>query len=248
VLLVAHATPSQYFSEVVQFEIVESDVEDVQIRAQRGVSLKGRAVLDGQPDPALQARLLELRLSVFSRPANPSVPSVGTGLNLNSDGSFQVSSLAPGFIWFSAAPGSPDSPSFYFLRLEVDGVPQKYGVEVAAGQELHNLRLVFAPGYASVQGQVQIVGGTLPEGARLTVSARRTDGQNVNPKSVQVDARGHFTLAGLVAGEYELTLEATPDYAKGPSPILPRTLSQTIIVPAAGEVPVGFTLELRPRQ
>jgi hypothetical protein len=257
-------TPSEYFSDAVTFEVFDSDLEGVEVRAQRGAVITGRAVLEGAVDPMLQARLAELRLYAFSRPATtdgrPGAPMQITSstVKLNADGSFRTSGLAPGKVQFnvSVMPGQSNLSGFTLLRLEYEGVPQKDGIEVSAGQQVANVRLVFGYGQTTVRGQVQIVNGTLPEGARVSVTLRRADGQNYGYKGAQVDVRGRFTIEGVLAGEYELLLNASPRMivahgpdgnfgtSNAPTPGLPRTIKQKLVVPPAGEVPVNLTLDL----
>jgi hypothetical protein len=122
-------------------------------------------------------------------------------------------------------------------------------------------RLVFAYGQAVVRGQIQLVGGVLPEGVTMSVSARRTDTQALGGiRPAQVDARGRFTLEGLAAGEYELTLTASPRFAvvvgpdgvptptSTPVPGFPRSIRQKVAVSQSGEVQVALTLDLTPKE
>jgi hypothetical protein len=253
--------PNEYFSEPVVFEVVDSDLEGVELRAQRGATISGKAIIEGTNDQALMARLTELWISAYSRPLNPrttpAMPSFGGNFKLNRDGSFRVSGLAPGRVQFNAS-GERELAGLSLQRFEVEGVPQKDGIEVTVGQQIANARLVFVYGQTIVRGQVQVINGTLPEGARVMLSARRTDAAaTIGGKFTQVDARGRFTLAGMAAGEYELTLTAmpslqmivvSPSSGNAPSPPPPirplGTVKQKIIVPAAGEVPAALTLDL----
>lgn len=258
------STPTEYFSETLKYEVQDSDVEGLEIRAQRGATLSGKAVIEGNADPTLLAKLTDLRLNAYSTPTfrgsgpAPPVQPMAQGAKLNPDGSFRVSGLAAGNVRFNASNLTGPSP-FTLMRIELDGVPQKDGIEVVAGQQVNNVRLVFGYGQATVRGQVAIVNGTLPDGARVFVSARRTEGQNIG-KGATVDARGRFVLEALLPGEYDLVLTASPRMiiAQGPdgsfgtsnqpTPGLPRTVRQKITVPVIGEVPVSFTLDLSPKE
>jgi hypothetical protein len=255
--------PSEYFSETTFFEVGEGDIEGVEVRAQHGATITGKVVLEGTTDLSLLAQLVKLRVVAFSRPIVPGAPSIpvrGYGVTLNQDGSFRASALPPGRVQFNAGLMAGDPVGFMLLRTELDGVPQKDGIEVAAGQQVANARLVFAYGQAVVRGQVQLVGGALPEGVTMSVYARRTDVQILSGiRPAQVDARGRLTLEGLAAGEYELVLTASPrmvisvgpDGNSGTSsatPGFPRTIRQKITVPQTGEVSVTLTLDLTPKE
>lgn len=206
--------PSEYFSDPTIFEILDGDVEMVEVRAKRGATISGVAVLEGVTDPAVQAKLGELQMSAFSRSTTPStsgMPSFGSSFKINRDGSFRLGGLQPGKVQFNLANIGRTPSGFSIARIEVDGAPQRDGIEVVAGQQIANARIVFVYGQGVVRGQVQIVGGQLPEGARMSVIARRADAPATGVSGIpsQVDARGQFVIQGLAPGEYELTLSAS---------------------------------------
>lgn len=252
-------TPSEYFSDPTIFEVLDSDIEMVEVRAKRGATISGIAVIEGANDPALQSKLSELQVSAFSRPMTPSsggMPTFGSNFKINRDGSFRLAGLQTGKVQFNLMTGRTPT-GFSIARIEVDGVPQRDGVEVVAGQQLNNVRLVLVYGQGVVRGQVQIVGGQLPEGARMVVMARRVDSPSTGTSGppATVDARGQFVIQGLAAGEYELTLNASPRMAvtmtmssgSGGATGGPITTGATIITtttttpppPPAGATPTG---------
>jgi hypothetical protein len=245
-------TPTDYFSDPVIYEVRDGDLEELEIRARKGGTIAGKVVLDGLTDPALLAKLSKfgVRASLTPSPRSGFTPvpaaSAVTDVQFKADGSFRLGGLASGKVWFEADNVWP-TETLTLLRIEVDGVPQPDGLDIAAGQQISNVRLVFAYGQTTVRGQVQLVGGTLPEGVRLSVIARRTVGQSGSEKYAPVDARGRFMLEGVVAGESELTLEAAPNNPKVRLPGLPRAVRQRIVVPQAGEIAVTITLDLTPR-
>jgi hypothetical protein len=260
----AGSTPSEYFSELTTFEVQGNDVEGVEVRAQRGATLSGKVVIEGNNDPTLWPKFLELQMSAHSVPtprgtSAPPMQIIAQGFKVSLDGSFQVRGLGPGRVSVNANNRGGQS-SFTLMRMEVEGVPQKDGIEVIAGQQVNNVRVVYGYGQATVRGQVDIVNGALPDGARVFVNVRRTDGQNSLNRGAPVDARGRFVIESLLPGEYELILTASPRMVVGqgpdgtfgtsnqPTPALPRTLRQKITVPAIGEVQARFTLDLAARE
>jgi hypothetical protein len=247
-------TPSDYFSDPIIYELTDTDVEGLEIRAHKGATITGKAVVEGSTDPALLAKLTQYWINASLLPrasenrATPSQFSKVADFQFKPDGSFRLGGLPPGKVRFRV---SSVLPTEYLdvIRVEVEGVPQPDGLEVSVGQEVRNVRLVLAYGQTTVRGQVQIIGGTLPTGASLVARAQRTDGQNFGEKfNHPVDARGRFALEGVAAGEYELTLTAYPADTKAPPPGLPRTVKQRIIVPQTGEIAVNLTLDLTPTQ
>src|SRR5262249_12047892 len=134
------------------------------------------------------------------------------------------------------------------LGVERDGVLQTAGIEVAAGEQVTGLRLIVAYGEGVVRGQVQVVGGSLPEGARLSVYARRADAQG-RPSSASpgsVDARGRFLLEGLSTGAHEITLTVyVPSQPGATMPIRQwASVKQTVSVTSGAESQVTLVLDV----
>lgn len=257
---------AEYFSETSTFEVSGGELETVLLRAQRGGSITGRLVLEGVADPSLQAKLAQLRLSAFSRPvvtpgagSPPPMPMTSATTQLKPDGTFRTVGLPPGKVTFNAS-APAGLQGFTLMRTELEGVPQD-GIEISAGQQIANVRLVFGYGQTVVRGQVRVVNGVLPEGARMTAVLQRSDGQKTGFKGAQVDARGQFSIEGVMAGEYELTLTALPPLrvyvgndgrttgtSSGTTPGFPRKVTQKLLVPPTGEIPVNLTLDLTPQE
>ncbi len=251
----AAGTPA-YFSEYVPFEVTDGAVEGLELRASPGATLSGIIVIEGVTDAAMTTSLFAqlnggLTVSGFS-----DVTSIGYApmpVPINRDGSFRVNGLPSSTVNFRVE--AQRAPGFLLVRIEADGQAMTEGLKVTAGQPRQGVKLVFAYGTAVVRGQMQLVNGVLPAGARTSVNARRTDVTNrsLSGRFADVDARGNFVLEGLAAGEYELTLSsygprfATPNAPPGappPQPAPPLTAKQKITVPAAGEVSVTMTLDV----
>ncbi|MBO0727446.1 MAG: hypothetical protein J2P52_17740, partial [Blastocatellia bacterium] len=110
------------------------------------------------------------------------------------------------------------------------------------------LRIIAAYGAGVVRGQVQIVGGALPEGARMSASARRADlpDRPVSASAVTVDARGRFLIEGLTTGVHEISLVVfAPSQSGGRmlSPLRPP-IRQTVSVTSGTESEVTLTVDL----
>ncbi len=122
--------------------------------------------------------------------------------------------LAPGLVTLTLVDrGARGGPAgLTLLRIERDGADLQAGLRVEAGQQIAGVRLIAAYGNSSVRGVVRVEGGALPPQLRLTVSARRVDAsasvRDRGGRNVPVDASGRFQLDQLVAGTYELMLQA----------------------------------------
>ncbi len=250
-----------YYSEATAFEISESDIEGIEIRAQRGVTVSGVAVIEGITDPALTANLFAQltadSASASSRTNTPNNFSMPRNFKINRDGTFRVSGLGPGILSFYL--NQRAATGFMVVRVEAEGRNENGEVVLAAGQPLTGVRMVLAYGTAAIRGQAQYVNGTLPADARVNVQLRRADVPARGPggRSAEVDARGRFVLEGVPAGEYEITLmsfsqmrtvttasDGTTTVTMNSGQSRPLMARQKVIVPAAGEVPVTMTLDL----
>src|SRR6185369_6692551 len=91
---------SGFYSDPVYFEVVDQDVNDIEIRALRGLTLSGSVITENQDLKELLRQLPNLRVSVNVVPAgarndDPSQRSGGSALVMP-DGTFQVSGLRAG--------------------------------------------------------------------------------------------------------------------------------------------------------
>lgn len=195
------------YSDLAPFEITDADVTGIEVKLKRGATLQGIAVIENNADPAVIATLQNLHLYAFSeRPESGGLgaPSMDQTRVL-ADGSFSFSGMAPGKvrIGISQYPAAPKGLNL--ARIEINGVVHET-IEVAAGEQVTNVRLVFNYGSGSLRGQVKIEGGVLPEGSRLWVSVTQPgDSPRRYVRYAEVDARGKFFAEDVPPGSYELT-------------------------------------------
>lgn len=232
----------EYYSDEVVFEVTDQDVTGLEIRARHGASLSGVVVIEGDRDPSVMSDLSRPHVGVGRQAGG-----MGAGSDVNADGRFRISGLPPDKFRFILWSGTQQG-RLSMLGAERDGVPLPEWFEVAAGEQVSGLRIIAAYGAGVVRGQVQVVGGTLPEGTRLSVSARRVDFPS-RPSSAtpaSVDARGRFLIEGLATGVHEISLTAyVPPQSggRGPSPLQPP-VRQTVSVTSGAESEVTLNLDL----
>jgi hypothetical protein len=117
------------------------------------------------------------------------------------------------------------------------------------------VRVVVGHGTGRIRGQVKLEGGEKPANARMMVTVRRANSQIAAPGgSGQVDARGRFTLEGLVPGEYEVVVRmmvvAAPSAGDPPGipppPVVtpPVSARQNVVVTNGAEAEVTIVLNL----
>lgn len=210
---------SEYYSEPATFEISTTDATGLEIKLQRGASINGTVVVDGSTDQSQLANIL----------VNASVRGNGAGGRANnaaqvaSNGLFRVSGLAPGRVNLNVSDATNPGPfsGLQILRMEKDGADLQAGLEVAQGEQVMGVRVVVAYGNSTIRGLVRTEGGTLTPDMRLMVTARRTDAPSAGggggrggfgggAMPGQVDANGQFQISQLVAGTYEVTVQAMP--------------------------------------
>ena len=240
---------TDFYSDPAIFEVSESDVSGLEIKVRRGASISGLAVIEGANDADAFARGPRLELRAFVQAEGVSAPILAPIL-INSDGSFRVTGLRPGKVRISLG-GYPPPKGFALLRVEREGAVQRDGVEVGAGETVSGVRVFIGYGTGLVRGEVIIQGGTLTPDMRLRVTARRLDSNGPVTAGALPDARGRFSLEGLLPGEYELTVSlmiVTPFAPGAPPPPargLPRTLAkQNVTVTNGTETQVTLVADL----
>jgi protocatechuate 3,4-dioxygenase beta subunit len=253
-----------YYGQMTPVELTDSDVDGVEIRVQRGLTVSGVAVIEGVNDPATVASLLaKLGMesgSAYSRGAQRDDPTTSRNFSIKRDGTFRITGLAPGLLMLGL--NQRNAPGFMISRIEAEQVNERREVVLNPGQSLAGVKLVLAYGTALIRGQMQVINGALPPGARTSVNLHRADPprQFNNGRFAEVDARGSFVFEGVPAGEYEIVLSSlvrtvvvtnnpgggtTTTTTDNPT-TRPLTTRQKIVVPASGEVPVTMTLDVAP--
>ncbi|HJQ71267.1 MAG TPA: carboxypeptidase-like regulatory domain-containing protein [Blastocatellia bacterium] len=234
------------YSEPAQFEIENEDVKGVEIKVRRGSSISGIAVVEGAADPDVTARLSSLQLFATGvGSAGLVAPRMAT-TRIGADGSFRVTGLGPGKItlWLTGMPN--ERKGFSVLRTERDGREQRDGIEVEAGEQITNVRLVLAYGTSVIRGMVKIEGGELASNLMMRVHALRPGEKAYSGTPVFVDARRRFAIEGLSAGDYDVELLIFPANRTDPPPKI-QPVKQRVTVPASGTVEITLTVNLAAR-
>jgi len=198
---------NEVVADPVAFEVVDQDVTGLTVQTSRGTSVSGVVVVEGTNDKTIQAKLAELRLSVFVRSENGS-PAFGMFSPLAADGSFRVGGLSGGTANFNINQQDRRPSGFNIVRIERDGVAQPGGLEVKTGENITGVRVVLSYGSGSIRGEVKVENGSMPPASSLFISLRKADDAQGRGRSYGVDARGHFLIEGVTAGTYELSVSS----------------------------------------
>src|SRR5262249_55550067 len=157
-----------FYSDQAPFQITEADVEGIQVTVHQGGSISGVVTVEGSNDPAISARVAQLRLAARNMQNTTGVyfrPDV-----IAPDGSFRLKGLSPGKTMIILSAPNQSNP-FSIARIEIDGTDQTGGFDVGAGQQMTGVRVVLSYGSGSIRGQVKVEGGTLSESMMMVVSA-----------------------------------------------------------------------------
>jgi hypothetical protein len=224
---------SEVYSEVEVREISDSDIHEVELKVRQGGSISGVIVIEGASDPAVLSKISELQLNsvVMTKELGP--PGIWQ-TKANTDGSFRIKGLRPGKVHVSMSENST-SRSFSVLRIELGGTLMSWndGIEVGQGENISNVRVVVGHAGSAIQGEVKIIGATLPGNQSLYVHAKYLNDEQRIPALTETDARGQFVFENLLPGEYELSLSLS---YRSPadsrlSTAIPRVLRKVIVGP-----------------
>jgi protocatechuate 3,4-dioxygenase beta subunit len=245
----------EHYSEPMSFEVTDSEIDDLVIRALRAAAVSGSVIVEGSNDPSVLAQLSNIRLQLVSRPDVKQHTPYAKSVTLQRDGSFRVGGLRPSLVSFSLRTDSNAPKSFSLARVEHNGVQQSSGIPVIAGQQVNGIRIVLAYGNGILRGQVRVVGGTLPEDAAMEVGLQMINPSGVSVESGKravVDSLGRFAVEGLAAGTYEVWLRTWIKFAGlpagAPRPPTYPNLKQRVNITAGNEASVNFVLDLSKKE
>ena len=242
---------NEYYSDQTEFQVVDDDVDGLEIKAKRGASVSGVAMIESEADPKLRSLLFasnsfsaEILETLEQGQRQSGVPI----RKIEPNGKFRFSGLPSGRIWFRA--NEWQVKTLRVMRLEHNGVEVKDGIEVKRGEQITGVRVVFAQARGVIRGRVKFAGG-LPENAEIRVTATPAIEQNSssgnNGGSTTADEKMRFVIDGLLPGEYQL--KAYVIYRVGRGSYLNNgdieSREQRVAVTNAAETTVELNLERR---
>ena len=240
----------KWTSDPVIIDITDSDITDVEIKVRAGISLDGVVIVEGSSDPEVLRKITSLRVQALSvtppEPGTIRTPS-GRSAQIGADGRFHLDGVSPGRSTLYTYQ-SGNEQLFSVKSIEQDGSPVSDGIlDIEPGTEHLNVRLILETGNGTLRGQLNIVGGELPTGMRLSGSLLRSGQPRMNARSFDVDARGRFVVDHLASGEYELQVFAFPAPGQSGPPRQIPPVHQNVTISGSGETIVSLTLDLSPR-
>jgi carboxypeptidase family protein len=255
---------SVYYSEKISFEVTDSDVSGLEVKAVRGSTISGVVIIEGASDPAVKAKLSRMSVGVWVSGLRD---SAGGGLDFEfpdaltakiaGDGAFSLTGARPGMASFYTEGNQEDL--FSIRRVERNGVEIRSAFEIGRGEQITGVRIVVAQANATIRGQVEIAGVKLPEGSQLHVWAtpiKTTAGNEAasafhsnDNRSAVADEKGRFVIESLTPGEYELGLNAMVRVGRADWSSAPGIsgVSRRVTVSSGAETVVTLSLGPAPR-
>jgi hypothetical protein len=250
----ASTATSEYYSEKTVFEVGDSDVSGLEVKAIRGSTISGVVVLEGANDPAVKAKLQQMEVGVYVTPDRRSDSQIFGDINskIGGDGGFRLTGAPPGMMRFGLR--GAQAEAFSIKRIERGGAEIRSAFEIRRGEQITGVRIVIAHANGTIRGQVEVAGGKAPEGweFHIWVNPIRTTADNESQPAfdsgsggARADGKGRFVIERLAPGEYELTLITAVrggqndwSSAPGTSPV-----KQRVTVSNGAETAVKFTLD-----
>ena len=253
---------SGYYTDGAKFEIQSADVAGVEIRAKRGATISGVAVIE-DADQSAKSALSQTMILAHPMPStmqpspnevdeNPFASAMTpVGSRIGSDGEFTLKGIRPGKVMIQAF--STNGAALNITRIERGGVETRNEIMVTEREEISGVRIVFGKGSCVIRGLVNVTGGGALKDWRMFVTAS-SEKEGVasffgsSGHSAEVDDKGRFVIEGLLPGEYQLTLMATSraDANSPPRPNdgVPEPVTQKALVTKGQEAQVTMTLDL----
>src|SRR5436190_2377187 len=191
--------------EPVSFDVVDSDVGGLVIKASTAANVSGTVVLEGAA-PEGAGRPLRFWVSTYFRNDARGFSSNGS-VEMKGDDSFNAGGLSTGIVTFSAGLWGPtgNAKPLTVVRLERDGVVQPNAITIQGTEQIKGIRIVVSNSSSVVRGVVKVVNGTLSPEGRLVAYLKRSN--DPNQHGTQLDTRGHFLIENVSPGTYELTVQ-----------------------------------------
>jgi protocatechuate 3,4-dioxygenase beta subunit len=242
------ADQPKIYCDPVPFEVTDSDVTNLEVKAQHSLSVSGVVVPDGITNKNALANISRLVLVGFAQPSPTGIQTYGAPMTspVAADGTFLLEGLRPGNVSLSISSTGFDSRGYVISRITSDRELPNRQIELAPGHNVSGVRVYLTYGAGVLKGEIKIEGGTLPADTMLFVGLQQ-ENQGARLNSAQVDARGRFVITGIPAGNYEAVLQVM---SLGPSPFpggVPRSQRQPVTISDDSESQLTFTLNLTPK-
>jgi hypothetical protein len=157
-------------------------------------------VLEGTNDPAMLSQLTAGAILAENLTYSKMAYFYPARTKIETNGRFTFTGLRLGQFRFEL--GS-QGQGLSILRVEHNGAELRGNLEVKAGEQVNNVRVVVGVATGLVRGVVNLIGGLLPNDAQVRIELRRATVNQVL-RVAEMDSNKRFVLPGLADGEYEV--------------------------------------------
>ncbi|MEK6300876.1 MAG: carboxypeptidase-like regulatory domain-containing protein [Acidobacteriota bacterium] len=194
---------SEYYADPVDFEVRSANLANVEIAVHRGASISGVVVIENTDNPDAREQVAQVFLRAMVSDEQTKLGSHGTG-KVAADGTFRIGGLRAGKARIDTS--SVMGPAkLSLVRIERDGVDQQDGLLVQTNEQITGVRIIVSEANCVIRGHVTLIGGSLPPGSILSVTARSLTGaRGWGQWGNRVDAKGDFVIENLAPGSYEV--------------------------------------------
>src|SRR5579862_554336 len=181
------------------------DLSGITLTLESAPVISGRVVFkDGTPTPEERGKLA-IKLTTLR--------SYGATAKIAADGAFAFIPVRPGSFRLTLSPATGTDAAVYWLdSAELGGRDvTREAFEGRGGQDIHDLVLTLRKGLASIAGM--LIDAAAPSDGPYTVIAftRTADGHYSTAAAVRPSTDGHFSVKGLVPGDYRIAAAADVD-------------------------------------
>ncbi len=213
---------SEVFGESSAFEIRDTDVTNIEVRASKTVEVSGVVVVENTNDKSILAKVSQLN---FIFEINPKAGgahfyrTAKTAANLG----FSLRGLKPGKLRIHINDDAlATEAGLRFGRMELGPGNPVREIEIGPDIKTTGLQVVLTYGSGTVRGQVKIENGPLP--ALLRVYAHVRDDKGFRG-GMWVDATGNFLIEALPPGDYTVVATAGEPGKRNVGPEVTQSIS-----------------------
>src|SRR5262249_1837004 len=142
---------NDFFSDGATFDVQSADVSNLEIKAKRGATISGVAVIE-DADPAAKSSLSQTMIFASSAPTSENEFEEGkiafeafpTSSRIGSDGGFMIKGIRPGKLTLNSQ--GVTGRSLQIVRVERDGAEATGGILDTGGENIRGIRIVLAKG------------------------------------------------------------------------------------------------------
>lgn len=195
---------SPYYSESVDVEISDTDLDAVVVELKRGISVEGTVVVESVTANSPRPEALTVSLDHVDAPNARASRAWPPQASVAADGSFVLTGAQEGKYRFVIGPWNIE-PRPVLVSIETEGNVFDGALTLRQGETPPHVRIRIAFGTSSIRGTAKVTGA--PSEATHVVFLRRVS-SGAHVARARVDARGQFFFQNLAAGEYALVLMA----------------------------------------